>query len=132
MTGLTGARAASGRVRPGGLHGEPPGGQREHERAATAARVDPGTLVGVLLAGEVGPAAGRVLVGDGLGVLVPLHDREAVAPAAGTGADEMRPAGGTHVGDVGHVGERDGAVVGGHRAAAEGGVAVVVVPGAEL
>jgi hypothetical protein len=42
------------------------------------------------------------------------------------------PAVDADVGDVGHVGERDVTVGGGDGTAAEGGVAVPVVPGAEL
>src|SRR5204862_6971620 len=97
------------------------------------ARLQPGALVRGLLAAEVEPAAGRVLVGDRLGVLVARDDRGAVELARGPRADEAGPAVDAGVGDVGHVGERDVTVGGGDgTAAAEGGVAVPVVPGAEI
>src|SRR6476620_4732700 len=107
VAGLARAGAAGAVVGPGGLHGEGAGGQREVERAAAGTRGDPGTLVGVFRAGGVGPAAGRVLVGDGLGVLVAVHDGDAVLQARAAGVDEVLAAGGAQVGDVGHVGEGD-------------------------
>ena len=63
-------------------------------------------------------------------------DRDTVEPAGAAGPDEVRPAVGASVGgvgDVGHVGERDVTVGGGDgTAAAQGRVAVPVVPGAEI
>src|SRR5215469_3839617 len=91
VAGLAGAGAAGAVVGPGGLHGERAGGQGEVERPTAGARRDPGALVGVLRAGGVGPAAGRVLVGDGLGVLVTVHDGHAVLQACAAGVDEVLP-----------------------------------------
>jgi hypothetical protein len=93
---------------------------------------DAGALVRGLLAAEVDPPTGRVLVGDRLGVLVARDDRDTIELARAPGADEVRPAVDAGVGDVGHVGERDVAVGGGGGTAAEGRVAVPVVPRAEI
>src|ERR1700724_3328066 len=131
VAGLAGARAGRAVVAPGGLHREGASGRGEVERPARGPGRDPGALVAVLGAAGVGIAAGRVLVGDGLRVLVALDDGDAVLGPGAAGVDEARPAGGARVGDVGQVRERDVAVGGTHRAAAERAVAVVVVPGAE-
>src|SRR6476661_7852496 len=125
--------AAVGVVGPGGLHREAAGCRRDVACATGAPGGDPGALVGVLLAGVgarggVGPATGRVLVGDRLGVLVALDHGVAVVGAGGPGVDEVLPATGAHVHDVRHVGEGDVAVGAGRP---DVGVAVVVVPRAE-
>src|SRR5204862_1903776 len=98
--------AAVAVVAPGALHRERAGGEAHVLRAAGAAG-QPRALVGVLLTGGVGPAAGRVLVGDGLGVLVALDHGDAVEGAGRAGVDEVLAAGGARVGDVRHVRERD-------------------------
>src|SRR5262249_61213736 len=85
MAGLARAGPTGAVVGPGGLHREGAGRQREVERPAAGARGDPGALVGVLQAAGVGPAAGRVLVGDRLGVLVAVHDGHAVPQARAAG-----------------------------------------------
>src|SRR6185503_20166362 len=98
-----------------------------HVGRGTLAVADPGALVGVLLGvAEVGPAAGRVLVGDGLGVLVALDDGEAVQGAGRTGVHEVLATAGADVEQVGQVGQRH---VTDRRGDAQ--VAVPVVPGAE-
>src|SRR6185437_15258675 len=92
-----------------------------------AGTLAPRAQVAVLLARRrVGPAACRVLVGDGLGVLVPVDDRDAVKRARAAGVDEVLAAGRADVHGVGHVGERDVT----HRGA-DAHVAVPVVPGTE-
>src|SRR5215467_12527097 len=126
---MVGFAAAARVIRPRGLDREGAVAGGQVERPALGPGRDPGALVAVLRAEPVGPAASRVLVRAGLGVLVTLDDRDAVERAVAV--DEVLPARGAGVGDVGQVGERDIPVGGGHAAAAEGGVAVVVVPGAE-
>src|SRR5580704_17504805 len=73
----------------------------------------------------------RVLIGDGLGVLVALDDRHAVQRARAARVHEVLATGCAKVVDVGEVGESNVTVGRAHWSAAEGGVAVVVVPGAE-
>src|SRR5450432_934897 len=93
---VTGAVAVVG---PGGLHGEGAGGQGQVGRWS-ARSLAPCAQVAVLLAGRAGPAARRVLVGDGLGVLMAVHDRHAVQGAGAAGVDEVHATGGASVGGV--------------------------------
>src|SRR5205807_9575083 len=103
---LTAAAAAVEVIRPGRLDRERAGRQGDVLRGALP-RGDPGALVAVLVARGVGPAAGWELVGDRLGVLVALDDRDAVERARRADVDEVLAAGAPHVGHVRHVRERD-------------------------
>src|SRR5438445_13333419 len=108
MIGATGCASGVGDlagalvVAPGRLHRERPGAERDVLRLAGAGG-DPRALVGVLLALDVGPAAGRELVGDRLGVLVAEDHGETIGVAGGAGVDEVLPAGRPHVQLVGVV-----------------------------
>src|SRR5260370_10715827 len=130
VTGLAAARPARAVVSPGGLHGEAAGREGKVERAAAGTRGDPGALVPVLILRDVGPSTGRVLVGDRLGLLMPVDDRETVQGAARV--DEILSARRTRVRYVPQGGERDLTVGGRRRATGERGVPVLVMPGAEL
>src|ERR1700746_3341206 len=100
-TTYRGARAASGLkqrvrnlalagiVRPGALHRVGTVPHADIRRGALAA-ANPGALIAVLLSGGGGPAAGRILIGEGLGVLVAADDRKAVERSRGTRVDEAR------------------------------------------
>src|ERR1035438_6370988 len=125
---LAATAAARGVIRPGALHREGTSGQGQVGDPAAGPRGYPGALIGVLAATGVSPAAGWVLVGEGLGVLVALNDRDAVLGARAAGVDEVRTAGATHVSDIRAVGESDVPVGGGRP---DAWVAVPVVPGAE-
>src|SRR5260370_18941326 len=105
VTGLAAARPARAVVSPGGLHGEAAGREGKVERAAAGTRGDPGALVPVLILRDVGPSTGRVLVGDRLGVLMPVDDRETVQGAARV--DAILSARRTRVRYVRQVGERE-------------------------
>src|SRR6185437_14061159 len=117
--------APVGVVAPGALHRVAAVAHAHVGRLALAA-ADPGALVSVLLAAGGGPATGRVLVGDGLGVLVALDDGEAIQGAGRTRVHEVLAAAGADVEQVGQVGQCDVAI---GRADTE--VTVSVVPGAE-
>src|SRR5205823_14468979 len=109
-------------VRPGALH-RVGAIAHAHVRRGTLTRADPRALVSVLLAREpVGPTARRILVGDRFGVLMTVHDREAVESPGRAAVDEVLTAALAEIGDVRHVGERQVAVRG----------AGVVVPGTEV
>src|SRR5262245_29692695 len=84
------------------LYGVVRAADRDDRRRALAAG-DPGADVAVLRAAAVEPAAGRVRVGDRLGVLVPADDRHAFGgrvDAGAPGRDEVRAAGRARVADV--------------------------------
>src|SRR5205807_4697378 len=103
--------------------------------AASGARVEPGALIGVLLAveaaaGVVGPAACRVLVRHLLVPLVAEGDGVAVQGAGAVHEADAATRAGVHV--VGLVAEGEVTVGGGDRAAGQRAVAVVVVPRAVL
>src|SRR5207244_10958050 len=114
--------ALVGVIRPGALH-RISAVAHAHVRRGALTRADPRALVTVFLARElVGPAAGRILVGHGFGVLVTVHDREAIESSGRAAVDEILTAALAEIGDVRHVGERQIAVRGSR----------VVVPGAEV
>src|SRR5205823_797865 len=75
-------------VAPGRLHGERPGAQGDVLRGPLA-RGDPRALVGILRALDVGPATGGELVGDRLGVFVPVDDGHAVDRTGSATVDEV-------------------------------------------
>src|SRR2546430_10256619 len=72
--------ALVGVVRPGALH-RVRAIAHGHVRGRPLAGADPGALIAILLAQQGGPAAGRVLIGQRLGVLVAVHDRDAIEQA---------------------------------------------------
>src|SRR5437879_8309410 len=69
--------ALVGVIRPGALHGVR-AIAHAHVRGRSLAGADPGALIAILLAREGGPAAGRILIGHRLGVLVAVHDGKAI------------------------------------------------------
>src|ERR1700756_2883012 len=77
MADLASPAAAVGVVGPGRLDGEAARAQGDVLRGPGAG-TDPRALVAVLVARAVDPAGRRVWVGQGLGVLMTLHDRDAV------------------------------------------------------
>src|SRR5262245_31250315 len=92
---------AVGRViRPRALHGKRSGGEGDVLGTAGATNAIPRAFVGVFRAGAVSPAAGRVLVGDGLRVLVSHHDRHAVKVARGASVDIVLATAGTEIGHI--------------------------------
>src|SRR2546429_2824875 len=80
--------ALVGVVRPGALH-RVRAIAHAHVRGRPLAGADPGALIAILLAQQGGPAAGRILIGHRLGVLVAVHDGEAVEQTRGAGVDEV-------------------------------------------
>src|SRR5207253_10355560 len=104
--------ALVGVVRPGALH-RVGAVAHAHVRRGALTRADPRALVTVFLARElVGPAAGRILVGHGFGVLVTVHDREAIESSGRAAVDEILTAACAEIGDVREVGEGRSAVRG--------------------
>ena len=77
-------------VRPGRLHGERAGRERDVLRASRTL-ADPGTFVGVLLSRGVPPAAEGILVGDRLRELVSLDHRHAVEQAGDPALTKFAP-----------------------------------------
>src|SRR6266513_2059894 len=80
--------ALVGVVRPGALH-RVRAIAHAHVRGRPLAGADPGALIAILLAQQGGPAAGRILIGQRLGVLVAVHDREAIEQARRAAIDEV-------------------------------------------
>src|SRR6185369_4827067 len=121
--------AVVGVVRPSALHSEGTGSECDVLCTPGAADTLPSALVGVLGAATVGPAARRILVGDGLGVLVPHHDGDAVEVARAAGIDVVLAAACPQIGHVWSVREREVAV---RRGDTDIRVTVVIVPGTEV
>src|SRR5437763_9786268 len=80
--------ALVGVVRPGALH-RVRAIAHGHVRGRPLAGADPGALIAILLAQQGGPAARRILIGHRLGVLMAIHDGEAVEQTRGAGVDEV-------------------------------------------